>query len=229
MVAATLVRAPLVDQAIAHLRDQIANGEWGLGDRLPAEPALAQQMGVGRSTVREAVRVLSHAGVLEVRQGAGTFVRATTSPSDFAVRLQRAEAVEVYEVRRALEVEAAGLAALRRTPGDLAVIDKALARRTAARKKNDERGFLTADLAFHKAVVDAAHNPLLSALYASSIAAIARAIDDVVADPSMTTDSRALHEKLAQAVRRKDQRAAITAVRRHLDGTHEALQKLVKT
>ncbi|HZV27871.1 MAG TPA: FadR/GntR family transcriptional regulator [Acidothermaceae bacterium] len=225
-MADALVRAPLVDQAIAHLRDQIATGKWGVGDRLPAEPVLAQHMGVGRSTVREAVRVLAHAGVLEVRQGAGTFVRATTSPSDFAIRLQRAAALEVYEVRRALEVEAAGLAALRRTAGDLAAID-ALVRRMQAHKKGDERTYLAADLAFHKAVVDAAHNPLLSALYGSSIAAIARAIEDVVTDPSMTQDHSALHDKLALASRQKDQHAAITAVRRHLDGTYDALANLV--
>ena len=226
-MADALVRAPLVDQAIAHLRDQIATGRWGVGDRLPAEPVLAQHMGVGRSTVREAVRVLAHAGVLEVRQGAGTFVRATTSPSDFAIRLQRAAALEVYEVRRALEVEAAGLAALRRTADDLAAIDHALVRRMEAHKKGDERTYLAADLAFHKAVVDAAHNPLLSALYGSSIAAIARAIEDVVTDPSMTKDHSALHDKLALAIRQKDQHAAITAVRRHLDGTHDALANLV--
>ena len=130
-MADALVRAPIVDQAIAHLRDQIATGKWGVGDRLPAEPVLAQHMGVGRSTVREAVRVLAHAGVLEDRQGAGTFVRATTSPSDFAIRLQRAAALEVYEVRR-----------------------------MEAHKKGDERTYLAADLAFHKAVVDAAHNHL---------------------------------------------------------------------
>lgn len=80
-----------------------------------------------------------------------------------------------------------------------------------AHKKGDERTYLAADLAFHKAVVDAAHNPLLSALYGSSIVAIARAIEDVVTDPSMT----------------KDQHAAITAVQRHLDGTYDALANLV--
>jgi len=96
-----------------------------------------------------------------------------------------------------------------------------------AHKKGDERTYLAADLAFHKAVVDAAHNPLLSALYGSSIAAIARAIEDVVTDPSTTKDHSALHDKLALAIRQKDQHAAITAVRRHLDGTSDALANLV--
>src|SRR5829696_1945154 len=106
-----LVRAPLVDQAIASLRDRVLAGVWAVGERLPAEPALAADLGVGRSTVREAVRALAHAGVLEVRQGAGTFVRAAPAAAELALRLQRAQALEVYEVRRALEVEAAALAA----------------------------------------------------------------------------------------------------------------------
>lgn len=220
-----LVRAPLVDQAIAHLRDEIERGTWPVGGKLPSEPCLAQQMGVGRSTVREAVRVLAHAGVLEVRQGSGTFVRTTTG--DFAMRLQRAEAAEVYEVRRALEVEAAALAARRRTDDDLAAIEEALQRRATEREKGRGHDFLVADVAFHKAVVDAAHNPLLSTLYASSIAAIERAIEGVIADPSLATIPAGVHEQLAVAIRARDPRAAIAAVREHLDGTYDALTSVV--
>lgn len=223
-----LVRAPLVDQAIASLRDQLAEGVWTVGQRLPAEPMLAQQLGVGRSTVREAVRALSHAGMLEVRQGAGTFVRAAPSTGELAVRLQRAEALEVYEVRRALEVEAAALAARRRTEQDLTRIDAALARRRASAQSGDRRGFLAADVAFHRAVVDAAHNPLLSELYAVAAGAITRAIEDVVGDRALTQDTSGLHDDLAQAVGRQDGEAAVAAVRAHLDGTHQALALLVR-
>ena len=229
IVRAPLVRAPLVDQAIAMLREQIAGGEWPVGARLPAEPVLAQQMGVGRSTIREAVRVLSHAGILEVHQGSGTFVRSATTPDDFATRLHRAKALEVYEVRRGLEVEAAALAAVRRTDDDLAAIDQALAERNAAAADRRSPEFLAGDINFHKAVVDAAHNPLLSALYASSIAAIRRALEDVLADASVKKNPHALHEELAKAIHRQDQRAAVAAVRRHLDGTYEALARLVRS
>jgi DNA-binding FadR family transcriptional regulator len=223
-----LVRAPLVDQAIASLRDRVLAGAWAVGERLPAEPALAADLGVGRSTVREAVRALAHAGVLEVRQGAGTFVRAAPAAAELAVRLQRAQALEVYEVRRALEVEAAALAAGRRTDADLGRIESALARRRAAVAAGDRAALLDADLDFHHAVVDAAHNPLLSELYATTLASIRRAIEDVVADGALSEDTSGLHEDLAVAVQRGDAVAAVRAVRDHLDGTHRALRRLVR-
>jgi len=81
-------RSGLVDQVIDQLRQAIADGEWPVGQRIPAEPELVAALGVGRNTVREAVRALSHAGLLEVRQGDGTFVRAT---SELSGALRRAK------------------------------------------------------------------------------------------------------------------------------------------
>jgi DNA-binding FadR family transcriptional regulator len=216
-----------VDQAIAALRDRVVEGVWQVGVRLPSEPVLAAELGVGRSTLREAVRALSHAGVLEVRQGSGTFVRAAPAAAELAVRLQRAQALEVYEVRRALEVEAAATAAKRRTKADLERIDAALERREAARAAGLRAAMLAADLEFHRAVVEAAHNPLLSELYAAALSSISRAIEDVVGDRALTEDTSGLHQELAAAVRRRDSAAAVAAVRAHLDGTHRALAALV--
>src|SRR5690349_17167527 len=115
-----LKRNSLVEQIIEHLTAQIQQGDWPVGSRLPPENALALELGVGRSTVREAVRVLAHSGFLEVRQGAGTFViatqpasktPATRSGADEALqtRLRRAKILDIYEVRRAIELEAARL------------------------------------------------------------------------------------------------------------------------
>lgn len=76
MNKAKLPRLSLVDSAVAELRSAVARGEWPVGERIPTEPRLSEQFGVGRNTVREAVRVLVHAGLLETRQGDGTYVRA---------------------------------------------------------------------------------------------------------------------------------------------------------
>src|SRR5215216_7718561 len=71
-------RTPLVDQVIAQLRGQIATGEWPVGSRIPTEPELVELLGVARNTVREAVRALAHNGLLDIRQGSGTYVVATS-------------------------------------------------------------------------------------------------------------------------------------------------------
>jgi 2-methylisocitrate lyase-like PEP mutase family enzyme len=76
LILRTAHRASLVDQVIDQLKDQITSGAWVVGDKIPPEPVLSDGIGVGRNTVREAVRALTHAGLLECRQGDGTYVRA---------------------------------------------------------------------------------------------------------------------------------------------------------
>ncbi|MEV4443826.1 GntR family transcriptional regulator, partial [Streptomyces sp. NPDC049577] len=67
-------RRSAVERATAQLRERVESGDWPVGGRIPSEPVLAEQLGVGRSAVREAVRALTHVGMLEPRQGSGTYV-----------------------------------------------------------------------------------------------------------------------------------------------------------
>src|SRR5437763_16585849 len=129
MPLATTRRAGLVDQAIEQLREAIKQGECQVGQRIPTETALAEGLGVGRNTVREAVRALAHSGLLEVRQGDGTYVRATSEVSGAIRRLCGTELREVLQVRRSLEVEGARLAASARTDEEVANLRALLARR----------------------------------------------------------------------------------------------------
>lgn len=159
-------RTPLVDQVIDQLRAQIASGEWPVGSRIPPEPELVGQLGVGRNTLREAVRALAHLGLLESRQGAGTFVRADSELAGaVGRRLAHAELRDVLEVRRGFEVEAARLAARRRTHADLTTLRAALAAREDAWESRDLATFVEADARFHHAVAACAHNRILLELY----------------------------------------------------------------
>src|SRR5882724_12529257 len=112
-------RASVTDEAIERIRGLIVSGEWGPGTRLPREADLAKQLGLSRNSLREAVRALSITRVLEVRQGDGTYVSSLEpgellEPTSFATHLLRGRTVlELFEVRRMLEPEAAALAALR--------------------------------------------------------------------------------------------------------------------
>lgn len=164
MALGSLRPSPLVEQATEHLREQIVGGQWPVGTRLPGETALAAQLGVGRSTVREAVRALAGAGLVRSRQGAGVFVISTQPDEDFGTRLRRAAVADVYEVWALVEVRAARLAAERRTEADLAGLDAALASRRAA-AGGSAGDFVDADIAWHAGVVTAAHNPVLADLF----------------------------------------------------------------
>lgn len=116
MMAAQVQRHPLAAQAAELLLTRIRDGEWPLGRRIPGETTLAAQLGVGRSTLREAIRELAGRGVLESRQGAGVFVTAVDATEDWDAVLRRTTIASVIEARIAIEAEAAALAAIRRTP-----------------------------------------------------------------------------------------------------------------
>lgn len=177
-------RSGLVDQVIDQLRQAIADGDWPVGQRIPPESHLVEVLCVSRNTVREAVRALSHAGLLEVRQGDGTFVRAT---SELSGVLRRAELREVLQVRRALEVEAARLAATARTEADLRALTEALSARDHAAHARDEQRQRMVDLdtRFHELVVRCSHNALLIELYQGVLEAVRASVLTTVHDPSL--------------------------------------------
>ncbi|MGK5521048.1 FadR/GntR family transcriptional regulator [Micromonospora sp. URMC 107] len=210
--AAAPPRGHRVRQTIAQLRERILGGEWPVGGRIPTEPQLVAALGVGRNTVREAVRALVHAGVLECRQGSGTYVVSTDELAPVVARRLTADRMaEVVEVRRAFEVEAARLAALRRTTEDLAALDGALAAREAAWRGGRVDEFVEADAALHTAVVAAAHNGMLAELYASVGAALRSTVAQSMGD-ALEPERYVDHSRLVEAVRAGDaDRAAIEA------------------
>ncbi|SNT44081.1 DNA-binding transcriptional regulator, FadR family [Asanoa hainanensis] len=204
MLRMTLSRSTLVQQVISALSEQIQVGEWPIGSKIPTEPQLVELLGVGRNTVREAVKALTHAGVLEGVQGSGTYVRSTDELTGVVARkFGGSDPEHTIEVRRALEVEAARLAALRRTPEDLEKLDAALVARDAAWQTGDVDVFVEADADLHVAVVAAAHNPMLAELYASVGAAV-RASVAVAVGPSMRAGTHIDHGRLVGAIRDRD-------------------------
>ncbi|WP_115944480.1 FadR/GntR family transcriptional regulator [Amycolatopsis thermalba] len=216
MPLATTRRTGLVDQVIGQLRDAIAEGEWAIGQRIPTEAALAESLAVGRNTVREAVRALAHSGLLEVRQGDGTYVRATSEVSGAIRRLCGSELREVLGVRPAPEVEAARLAATVRTEEELATITELLDQRDEAYRGEDIETYVRADTEFHLAVVRASHNALLTELYRGILEA-------VTASVAATTDTRLPeteaigHRGLLEAIAARDTERAMTEAAGFLD------------
>jgi DNA-binding FadR family transcriptional regulator len=197
-------RQTRVRQVIEQLNARISGGEWPLGSKIPTEPQLVDALGVGRNTIREAVRALVHAGVLECRQGSGTYVISTDELSGAVTRrLAAAQAAETVEVRRAFEVEGARLAALRRTPDDLVALDRALADREAAWRSGRVADFVAADAALHTVIVAAAHNAMLAELYTSIGAAMRATLADHVGE-ELHPDRYVSHGELVEAIRAGD-------------------------
>lgn len=211
MPLATTRRAGLVDQVIEQMRSAITSGEWPVGQRIPPEPELVTALGVGRNTVREAVRALSHAGLLEVRQGDGTFVRATSEISGAVRRMCGTELREVLQVRRTLEMEGARLAAKHRTDAELARLTELLHKRDAAMEAQQWDEVIEHDTAFHVLLVRCSHNSLLAELYQGLTEAVKASVAASV-DTTQPGRDQVSHTGLLHAVRDGDQeKAAIEA------------------
>ncbi|QLL14490.1 FadR/GntR family transcriptional regulator [Pseudomonas chlororaphis] len=159
-----LIKRSLVDQALEQLRQRINDGVWRIGQRLPTEPELAAELGISRNTVREAMRVLAFSGLVEIRQGDGSYLRAVVDPLDTLKALSQCSLAQARETRQIIETEAIGLAALRRTDQDLLALREALAL-SGDHYHGDLESYIACDLVFHGRLVDAAHNPTLSELY----------------------------------------------------------------
>ncbi|SDC30973.1 FadR/GntR family transcriptional regulator [Streptomyces prasinopilosus] len=197
-------RSALSEQVIAALRAQIVSGEWPVGTRIPTEPELVEQLGVARNTVREAVRALAHNGLLDIRQGSGTYVVATSELAGVMHRrFADADPGHIAELRSALEASAARLAARRRTAKDLEQLDALLRRREEAWAAGEAEPFVAADATFHLAVVAASHNDVLTTLYADLSEVLRDWLRDDVGR-ELTPRTHMDHSRLLDAVRAGD-------------------------
>lgn len=219
---AQVQRHRLAEQTAQVLLNRIRSGEWPLGHRIPGETTLAAQLGVGRSTMREAIRELAGKGVLDSRQGAGVFITALDVAEDWDSVLRRANIVAVIEARLAIETEAAALAATRRTPADLRTIRRTLAARGMSGQPVPEH--VDADMAFHRAVLTAAHNDVLTQLFDAFLPRLRLAMIDMLKSKPLASESadHAAHHHLAEAIASRDPASAAAASRTHLSALKES-------
>jgi len=207
-------RTNLIDLAVGRLRQQITSGTWEVGTRIPAEPELAELIGVGRNTVREAVQSLVHAGMLERRQGSGTYVLSDSELGQAMGRqIAGAHQRDVLEVRRSLEVEAARLASLRRSDEQVTELREIRDRRAQAYAGGELDRMVETDLQLHRAIARAAHNPVLLTMYESLLDAIGANIRFNFEHPAHDDDS---HHDLVEAIADGDATRAMAEIDHYL-------------
>jgi DNA-binding FadR family transcriptional regulator len=220
-------KRPLVDQVLRQLREQIAAGKFGVGQRLPSEPHLMQEFGVGRTTIREAIRVLSHAGQVEVRQGSGTYVRAVSESGNLAERLRSAHVREVYQVRRALEVEVARTAAVSRDQADLALLGAIIERLKTHLRKGERGAFLETDMELYAALAACTKNTVLMDVYRSFAQVLKHAISQVMVFPGVMKSCLARHERVYQAILDGDAETAASVTAQFLERVNSLIEDLL--
>jgi len=202
----------------------IAEGELRPGDRLPSEMELAERFGVGRSSIREAMRVLHLLGVIEVIQGKGTFVRKPgilPLMIDWSRIAQMGIIAEVMEARQFMEVVLAQLAAERATDEDIQTLRAALER--SRRSVSDLESSVEAGVNFHLVLADAAHNQVLALMYRTIRDLYLETARQTRLTPEIARDRLRDHERILQAVLDRDPPAAAQAMKEHLEKAYQIL------
>ena len=190
----------LADMIAETLKQQITEGTYRAGDKLPTEPELMKTFGVGRSSVREAVKLLVNMGVVRVQQGSGTFVAVPSNNDDVNIKISTADRTELDEVRKILDIAIVEKAVARRTEKDIERMRASLEKR----KVNAEKGLLEecieADLNFHIAIADAAHNRILADIYRSAATHLLSEFNRIYDGTDCFINSQTSHEKLLKHI-----------------------------
>lgn len=221
------IRATRVSaQIVAQFRALIADQRLQPGDRLPAERDLARILGVGRSTIREAMRALESLHIVETRGGQGTFLVASDVPLTIlpGTALSPGAHAALLEARRLVEPQIAALAAQRATPEELAAARDILASQAAAVAAG---GMGTdADAAFHALLCEMARNPVLCQLRESLDDTLRRSREAIHAVPTRPLASLREHEVVLAALEARDAGRAEQAMKAHLQAVSETFAQL---
>lgn len=211
-----VTRPRLYEQVVTQLREYADAAGLRAGDRLPSERDLAERLRVSRASLKQAIVVLEVQGLVEIRHGGGTYLRADSLHPEPVERLveRRRRLPDVLDAREAIETKLAELAAVRRTAADLSEIEAALGqmRREVADGAYGEEG----DRRFHAALTTAAHSELLAEFMTRIAGQIAETRHESLHQPDRPPKSLAQHERIAVAVRARDSAGAAEAMRAHL-------------
>lgn len=218
----------LYEQIVQQIEESILKGALKPGDQLPAERELAQQFGVSRTAVREAVKALREKGLVEAYSGRGTFVTDGTSQAirqslDLMAKIGQPDgSTDLAEVRTILEPEIAALAATRVEEQHLATMREAIA--AMDRTRQDPDAFIEADLDFHLSLAEAAANPLILSLIDSIVGLLREQrmrIFNVEGGPER---GQFHHKRILEAIEQRDPEKAHAAMRAHLQQVREDSQ-----
>ena len=220
-------------RATAGIEELIVGGRFKPGDRLPSERQLANQLGVSRTVVREAIRSLVARDLVEVKAGRGTVVlppKVETVTRPLMRLLQSGHAVtdcaKIHEIRTLLETEIAGVAACRRTNSDLEEMSRILASNSTVER--DRNGFAEGDVAFHNALARATDNELFSVLL-NSVVDIMLVVRQLAFDlPNTPARAHGHHVAIYEKVKAGDGTGARDAMRSHLDEAWASIDAVLK-
>lgn len=223
----------LSDAVIEQIITQISEGTLKVGDQLPSERELINQFGISRTSVRDAIRSLEVRGILEVRQGLGTFVtssRHRISPDDFLVswlRENEHKLLEILEVREALEIKAAHLAAQRRKEHDVEQMEQLIYEMDGVLSEGDVEAATVIDRRFHFLLTEISGNQLLVALTENINEVLHELRYSTLNMPGRAEMALSEHKPIVDAIKLGDPERAQSAVVAHLNSAKRYIREFL--
>lgn len=210
-----VTRLKLSDSVAAQLEQLIRRGEYPVGSKLPPERALAEEFGVGRSTMREALGVLQTVGLLRIEHGVGVFVATTKqTPASKLLVVDDYTVPELFEVRAVLEAQAAADAAKRISPPEVAAMESIL-QRASDDTLSDEQ-FVLLDAELHRSIVAATKNKLLTHVMEGLEPLFLNYSRQVIVLGGRRDNAHRGHAEVVEAISARRPRDARAAMLRHL-------------
>lgn len=218
----------LYEQIVAQIEERILNGELRPGDKLPAERELADQFGVSRTAIREAMKALTHSGLVVIQPGRGTFVTDISSKVvrhsfDMLVRGSNETGIkDLIEVREILEPEIAALAAVRAGSEDIESMEEAV--RAMDMAMDDPETFIEADLDFHLALAQGSNNVLIPALIDTLVELLREHRKRAASVEGGMSRGQPHHKIILAAIKNNDANAARNSMRGHLEQVRKEIE-----
>ncbi len=214
-------RAKIKEQIVVQLRDQIVRGAWPPGSKIPSENELTRQLGVSRVSLREALQNLTSLGLLESRQGGGTYVKEYSGEILFnplfpMLALDKTDVLNVLEYRRIVEKGAAALVAQNARTKDIEELEAAY--HEMMWQKKDAHAFARADLDFHLALARATGNPIVIKVNDIIRNILSVSMDKIVISLGVS-DGLSYHRRILDAIKAHDAGLAASLMEEHITRT----------
>jgi len=220
-------RVTLSEQVASQIADQISQGRWQPGDRLPSESELCVTLKIGRSTLREALKSLAFVGMVQMRPGEGTYVLDSTQRLVERILAHgtlknEKELEDVGEARLILETEIAALAAERAEPSDVERLEELLGKMEEALADGDGRAYAALDVEFHLAIAGCSKNQVFEEFLVPVRGVLQEWITKSQELPGVRQGAQSQHTIILDAIRRHDVDRARRIMRSHLQTCEKA-------
>jgi GntR family transcriptional repressor for pyruvate dehydrogenase complex len=222
----------IYEKIVDEIKDLIDQGSLKWGDQLPTERELSETFKVSRTCVREAFRILESQGLLESRQGNGTYVAnnaidSLVQPLASFILKEKDYQIELFEMRRLLESQLAYLAAEKATPENMTKMEKILKRQEEQIANGETESGSDSD--FHHAVAEAANNKILLHVINTTIEFLAESRESYLLGEERAKKSLAHHKKILSAIKKGNGELAAEAMREHIEDVEKTLGYLKDT